>query len=324
MNDVKKPERIEYIDIARGIGIILMIAGHVYYDTVFRDIIFSFHMPLFLFISGMLYKYNENTKEFIIKIIKRLYIPYVIGVVFVSTFRNILLNSNIKILPQILVGFSNCRSMFPTVETVGALWFIPYLIFIQIVYNYINKVAEGKDVLLLYETIVLMLCGFYFKKEQVYLPWSIDVALTTMIFYFIGNMLQKHKLMPKIMNNNWLIVALCIIWLVGAKFTYLEFAHRKYSIVTFIVAFCGCVVTIKLSDLINKYLKIIGRVLIWFGKNSIYILIFHYFEYKIFVYSGSMNRIMLEKMIFVVAMTLLLNAMMYMFRKISTKVTSKN
>ena len=185
MNDVKKPERIEYIDIARGIGIILMIAGHVYYDTVFRDIIFSFHMPLFLFISGMLYNYNENTKEFIIKIIKRLYIPYVIGVVFVSTFRNILLNSNIKILPQILVGFSNCRSMFPTVETVGALWFIPYLIFIQIVYNYINKVAEGKDALLLYETIVLMLCGFYFKKEQVYLPWSIDVALTTMIFYFI-------------------------------------------------------------------------------------------------------------------------------------------
>lgn len=47
---VKK--RIDYLDIARGIAIILMIIGHVV-SGYKRVIIFSFHMPLFIIISGI-------------------------------------------------------------------------------------------------------------------------------------------------------------------------------------------------------------------------------------------------------------------------------
>ena len=49
-------KRIEWIDIAKGIGIILVVIGHISQIEVLNDIIYSFHMPLFFIISGYLYK----------------------------------------------------------------------------------------------------------------------------------------------------------------------------------------------------------------------------------------------------------------------------
>lgn len=42
-------ERILWIDVAKGIAIVLMIIGHtVQFGNPIRNFIFSFHMPLFL------------------------------------------------------------------------------------------------------------------------------------------------------------------------------------------------------------------------------------------------------------------------------------
>lgn len=40
--------RNEVIDVLRGIGILLMVAGHMHFSALFNHYIFSFHMPLFL------------------------------------------------------------------------------------------------------------------------------------------------------------------------------------------------------------------------------------------------------------------------------------
>jgi fucose 4-O-acetylase-like acetyltransferase len=61
-------QRIEYIDVAKGIGIILVAAGIFIYSANggIRDFavswIYSFHMPLFFFISGFLF--TASNKNF--------------------------------------------------------------------------------------------------------------------------------------------------------------------------------------------------------------------------------------------------------------------
>ena len=53
-------ERILWLDAARGIGVVLVVLGHAISDTVMDNplfsrlfyFIYSFHMPLFFFISG--------------------------------------------------------------------------------------------------------------------------------------------------------------------------------------------------------------------------------------------------------------------------------
>lgn len=46
--------RLEWIDVARGIGIIAVVMGHVWTRGPVRDAMYSFHMPLFFLLSGLL------------------------------------------------------------------------------------------------------------------------------------------------------------------------------------------------------------------------------------------------------------------------------
>lgn len=53
MGKMLSRERVHYIDVARGIAIILMVLGHILeVETIGRELVFSFHMPLFLIVSG--------------------------------------------------------------------------------------------------------------------------------------------------------------------------------------------------------------------------------------------------------------------------------
>src|SRR5688500_482902 len=48
-------KRIEYLDIAKGIGILLVVLGHNDFEVIslfVQRLIYSFHMPLFFFLSG--------------------------------------------------------------------------------------------------------------------------------------------------------------------------------------------------------------------------------------------------------------------------------
>lgn len=78
-------KRIEYIDIAKGIGIILVIIGHVvwggYYPMpgarTISNFIYSFHMPLFFVISGLCIKDSKkNDKKTLKRMAKYYLVPY--------------------------------------------------------------------------------------------------------------------------------------------------------------------------------------------------------------------------------------------------------
>lgn len=87
-----RTQRNIFIDTVRGIAIFLVVVGHslqygegikylsqgYFYDNIFFKIIYSFHMPLFMLISGYLFYFtinNHSISELIIAKIKRLLIP---------------------------------------------------------------------------------------------------------------------------------------------------------------------------------------------------------------------------------------------------------
>ena len=61
MSDTKK--RLDYLDMTKGLGMILVLIGHLQGDSIFTFspyiqplcvFIFSFHMPMFFIVSGIL------------------------------------------------------------------------------------------------------------------------------------------------------------------------------------------------------------------------------------------------------------------------------
>ena len=139
--------RITYIDIARGISIILMIIGHVLEQDWKRDFIFSFHMPFFIIASGLFYKDRDlktNLKNIFIKLI----LPYLITS-FVVDLILIIKTGQVEYyltswINQILYSytFSGIIKFPSNVQALGVLWFFPLLAIIKIIFIGLKKISK--------------------------------------------------------------------------------------------------------------------------------------------------------------------------------------
>ena len=68
--------RDSIVDIAKGIGIFLVVLGHVPLPRELLTAIYLFHMPLFFFLSGMFFHSEENFIYGVYKKVRTLIIPY--------------------------------------------------------------------------------------------------------------------------------------------------------------------------------------------------------------------------------------------------------
>lgn len=115
-------KRIEYIDIFRGLGILIMVMGHVGFGDLFQHFIHAFHMPMFFWVSGFFYKRNYDIKLLIRKRVKTLLVPYLIFGAVHLLICAILKIQNIESALQHLL-WENTRGL----PIAGALWFLTAL-----------------------------------------------------------------------------------------------------------------------------------------------------------------------------------------------------
>ena len=124
--------RIQSIDNAKGIGIILVVIGHSV--DVFSAIgvsISSFHMPLFFILSGFLFNENNNSlKDFVYKRTRQLLIPFVAFSIIIAFVQSILLPS---------YSLLELKEKAPC-----ALWFIGILYLTEVIYAVICSFARNR------------------------------------------------------------------------------------------------------------------------------------------------------------------------------------
>lgn len=71
-----KSEQWKWVDIAKGIGIILVFLGHFNIPDTLRAEIYTFHMPLFFFLSGVVFNGDKPINRFLGDEAKRMIVPY--------------------------------------------------------------------------------------------------------------------------------------------------------------------------------------------------------------------------------------------------------
>lgn len=301
----QEKKRIEYFDIARGIAIILMIIGHVVDFGWKRNIIFSFHMPLFIIISGMFYR-EKNFKDFIVNIIKKLILPYIIVILITGFVKAIAIDNNIDIvlflknyIKQILYSYSYLK-VKTNVQPIDVLWFFPFLAIIRVIFYILKKSCKEDDLLLGLFCLLISYFGYILGIKEKWLLFSADVAMTCMIFYYIGYIFFKYNILEKILQNKKLLCIVFLVWVLGIKFGSVELAVRNYpdGLFSFIVAICGTIITLKISMIIEHRTKIISKGLAWFGRNSMYILLIHYMERTLILYNNIFSNIANKKTLY--------------------------
>lgn len=123
-------QRLISFDIAKAICIILVVIGHYVPDYSpawymrIHDVIYTFHMPLFMFASGYIYMATKKDipyKKFIWKKVKRLMVPYLSVSTIIITIK-MLTNGHAYVENPVAV--ISYVKMFYSPEAGYFLWFI--------------------------------------------------------------------------------------------------------------------------------------------------------------------------------------------------------
>ncbi len=305
-----------------------MIVGHV--TSIGKNVIFSFHMPLFIIASGMFFKKEENCKKLIKKIVKTLILPYILTISIMYIMKFLLFKETISlwtILQQIILSYSNKKTFFTNVDKIGVLWFIPFLAVCKVLYFIINKISKGNDILSCIICLICTIAGLFLTKVNIFLPWSFDIALACMIFYYIGYIFMKYNILEEILNNRKYIIGIIVLYCICLQFGYTELAERLYSgeLICYITAICGTLIVFKISKIIEKMPKFIPDTLQWFGKNSMYVLCIHFLEGKLMPYKAifHMNKnltLLIIKILFISMSTFLLVNIKNIMSKLKNKI----
>ncbi len=255
-NEQYKSEYVRWIDILKGLGIIFVVIGHVYSNEVIYNWIYSFHMPLFFFASGYVYKKRSVLLDFKHRV-KSIIVPYFIfgflefiyWVVLERRFRDSKLS-----ISESFVGLF--LGQYDYLEFNVHLWFLPCFFVTVLIYNIlmnINKIAAYM--------VVFLMSFMYLIIPLPSMFWGTDRVFKYIFFYLIGNILARCKL-EKLVTGIGVIGAWilgCVLIITNFFFSYYGYTKGFMWFITGIIGVMGiAVISIRINR--NKTLQYLGRI----------------------------------------------------------------
>lgn len=210
---MKELERIDWVDQTRGYAIILVVLGHILtrvgsieFEKIIQLEIYSFHMPLFFFLSGFIYK-NEGIFHKIKKIIIPMFIFYIVYFLFLL-MQIMMGDEQINISTKLLFNtiFITSDSLF------SVYWFLPVLFCTQILYDNIIKSVkrisydvcgkqEASGVIMLIAVAILIGISRVLYKYNISLPWGLREAMLSFCFFWLGIEARNRKYMSNFIDK---------------------------------------------------------------------------------------------------------------------------
>lgn len=201
--------RLHWIDALKGIGIMLVVFAHHSLPIALDTYIFSFHMPLFFFISGYLFefgKYSGSAAHFVKGRFRSLIVPYLAFAVLTCMFYFLLDTGfqpgvpNIKFFEHITLlensilhgTYHILYALGPMISYNPPLWFLTCLFVTEILFYGLAKKHYGEPKKLILWIIVAGVIGYLYSIYVSFrIPWNIDVALVAIVFYGAGNLFRR-------------------------------------------------------------------------------------------------------------------------------------
>lgn len=307
MEDLKSNQsksRLEYMDFAKGIAILAVIAGHVYYPPeITGKVIYSFHMPLFFLINGYFIK-SYDIKRCLNRSVKQLLLPYAIATC-VEIIAEIWLAGGIKgfkmatvLLLDMIGGMCKPSPMFPCFNGTWILWFLPCLFLTRNIFVIVMHLTEKVNyqwAVRLLAFVVLSFSGMMLALNG-YFPWCLEIALVILPILYCGNMFHKHELFFD--KRRFLMAGIgAVIWILFICLDfYVELATHYWPglFLPLVEGMIASFVVICISQMADK-VPGINSIFRWLGKNSLIILIVHNTEFRYIRWEAILNFEMADK-----------------------------
>ena len=272
--------RLTWVDIAKGIGIALVVVGHDFAESTSinalwtRDVIYLFHMPLFFIVSGYFAKAGP-VAPYARQRLHALLVPYLcylflIGVpVALATHR---LHGRTASLEFALYFFGGQH----LVTYMTVFWFVTCLFFAQIVYRAIQRIStspyDGRVV-----GIMGACCLFSYAvlpKLHVLTPLDVAMVPMAMLLMWFGQIYRAIE------NKPGVVLGACLLAVLGLGAYLRNHPLYPYDMKSGVLGpfLPGLSTAVGLSWLVFEFSKGLARsqfataCLSWLGRASLTIM----------------------------------------------------
>ena len=272
-----KRNRIEWLDTAKGIGIILIVLGHCLPLESFPcQIIFTFHVPLFFLLSGYVFKSKYSFNAVLKKKFHAVLIPFfqafVLGLIVslaVPVWRAELSVS--KVLQDLFLG--NPENVHNS-----SIWFLLCLFWTYVCFCLIQKTTLPVQLLLL-SGIYVLDCLFirFFPGKR--LPFCLDCVPLALVFFSAGFYLKENDIFgfqkKKLLKSILLFVASSVLVFIIYRFNGSMNLHGLTignPVLYILAGVSGSLAVVAFSMIVSLYFRVTKAVLLWFGRHSLIIM----------------------------------------------------
>ena len=265
MENVK---RIDYLDYVKGFGIFLVVLGHIYdASNPIKIWLYSFHMPLFFIISGILIKHtnikDRGMKNIIVSKFKSLIIPYIcfeLIAIFIWMLQNEFTLTALK--------WNVMDSIFMYCEA-GTTWFLFALFVSEIIFILMLKYIKSSKLITLI-TIILFIISLTIQTE------NHNLLVIFRCFIANGFLYVGYYVYSLIINKDLNILSIIVLGMANIILSHfnglvdlwsLQFGH------IFLYIACSILGSLSIIYLFKKIKQ--SYILKYLGENSLIIMATH-------------------------------------------------
>lgn len=267
-------KRLPWVDMAKGYGILAIIVSHVFTGHTLSRWLFTFHVPLFFFLSGYVFRAEKPWGDFLKGKLKGMVVPY-----FALS------------LPIILAEAAMSGPGAGYFRRVGAMafqvllqrrlwpiWFLACLFLLECMGYGLIRLVKRDWILALLGAALGALGVAYCRSGGAVLPWNLDACFPMLPFFLAGFLMKKHG--EKTVSG-WRSAALLTIFALGnlmfgwrairGQAEVLNVFANQYGnpIVSFLSAFCGIFAVI----LVARWMTL--APIAWLGRRSLLYFVWH-------------------------------------------------
>lgn len=286
----------EWIDALKGIGIVAVVLGHAFgwRDGSILPLIYLFHMPLFFFLSGYLYKPSPDLWVFLRKKTFHLLVPYaaflLLIVVIPDVFRAVASHN---------FGIVEAKHMLKNVIYGGrrlegaatAFWFVPCLFLTQQIFNLLAVRGRRGGLLLIIvaATVASFVNSLLYQDAR--LPLNANVVLAALPLFYLGYVFKRYE------NRRWItptafavgIPAIALVLAGLPNFYDMKVADYGIPGVTMASAIAVTIALIAIAKQLER-VSVVSRGFVALGQASMVIMFVHQAVFLMRAELGSNNR----------------------------------
>lgn len=285
-----KKNRDQNVDIYRGIAILLVVVGHLYWTESIAALIYSFHLPLFFFVTGFFIKHSAKKYsfwEYLRSRFQNILVPYLLALaiyLLLVVAAKLKSESIVNIIFEFLQVFLlSSSAAIEEAKYQVYYWFMPLFFVYTIVLFGIYKFAQ-KYLVWIYVLCLSLAFFIYFvhnisqyKSDAVI--WGIDKLPFLIPLGMLGSALWEKK--ANLLRNSHIKLLFCgLVLLTGIFYkSDLRILFITNIFLYFVLALNGSIFTILLSDFLDRNLSNglygLKKLIIFLGENSMLIYLVH-------------------------------------------------